>query len=91
MSKAQIHFQYKEHNYIVNHEAHDKDKIILPDGRVLEIHGWKEAEPPTPIELVEIFHPTVTYDAEVVARLAQIYDAALAVEVTLQNFESEPE
>jgi len=91
MVDRQIHFQFENRNYIVDHKAYDKERVILPDGRVLEIHGWKEAEPPTPIELVEIFHPTVTLVPDVVARLAEIYDAAKAYEVTLQNFEREPE
>lgn len=91
MPEAQIHLQLGNRNYIADHEAYDKERIILPDGRVFEVHGWKEAEPPTPIELTEIFRPTVKLGTDVVARLAEIFDAALAEEVTLQNFESEPE
>ncbi len=57
MSKQkQIEFEWKNRRYAVSLWAADVDKIVLPDGTLLEVNGWTESFPPIPKELVEVSH-----------------------------------
>lgn len=51
-----IEFVYEGVPYTVSSRAYDTDLIILPDGRALEVYGWSETEPPSPIELHQVHH-----------------------------------
>lgn len=60
-----IIFEFDGQRYRVPMEAYDYDFIKLPDGRVLEVDGWLESDPPQPMGL------TVLQTAEaVVAEVA---------------------
>ncbi len=48
-----IHFSFEGKNYVVGMDAYDKDCIILPDFTVLDVYGWTESNPPTPIDMVQ--------------------------------------
>lgn len=41
-----IKFSFEDENYEVGMEAYNTNKILLPDGRVLEVSGWLESYPP---------------------------------------------
>ena len=54
--KPQIRFHYDGVNYVVDYEACELNKIVLPDARVLEVGIWYESYPPQPGELTEVPH-----------------------------------
>ncbi len=54
--EPEIRFHYDGVNYVVGMQAYDLNKIVLPDGRVLEATGWYESYPPQPDGLVEVPH-----------------------------------
>lgn len=70
-----IEFRFDEVDYTVSHEAYDLELIVLPDGRVLVVNGWRESEPPIPIELKEIDHGLSHLDP---AEIAQRLDGVVA-------------
>lgn len=49
-----IWFTYEGVHYTVSMRAYDLNKIVLPDGRVLESRGWLESLPPQPSGLHEV-------------------------------------
>ncbi len=61
-----ISFAYNNVSYTVPMEVYDKEKILLPDGRVLKVGRWEMGFPPTPMELEEMgnIHTRSTEEAE---------------------------
>lgn len=51
-----IIFKYEGKNYLVSNKAYDLDRVVLPDGQLLEVEGWKELHPPLPINLRPVNH-----------------------------------
>ncbi len=51
-----ITFDFEGRTYTVGIEAYKLDRIVLPDGRVLEVEGWHESYPPKPKRLHNINH-----------------------------------
>ncbi|MBU1071197.1 hypothetical protein KKG65_02160 [Patescibacteria group bacterium] len=72
-----ISFEYKGKSYLVSDEAYDLNRIVLPNGTLLEAGIWYESLPPqvgrlTPVEhLFKNLEPTV---------IAKQMNAALAQE-----------
>lgn len=56
-----IEFEFEGVSYTVSSKAYDCDLIILPDGRALDVYGWTESEPPSPIKLGEVPHIFMSY------------------------------
>jgi hypothetical protein len=83
--KRDIAFKFEGLRYVVDAEAYDKGKIILPDGRMLEAESWKETDPPEPIGLHEVNHTFLSFEPE---KIAQLLDAVLAIEVEVHTSET---
>lgn len=73
---SQIRFSYEGKDYTVGSEAYNVNRIVLPDGRVLDVEHWLESAPPQPAELHEQTHFVVGTPQEV----AQIMNGVLAQE-----------
>jgi len=60
--------------------AYALDRIVLPDGTVIQVIGWEETMPPKPMELV----PTSVLigDQMTAEQIAELMNGALAREVT---------
>ncbi len=43
-----INFEFEGNQYTVEARAYDLNRIVLPDGRILEATGWLESYPPQP-------------------------------------------
>ena len=73
-----ISFTYEGKRYSVSHEAYDLDRIVLPDGRVLQVEAWKEISPPQPVGLREV--PTV-FSSNTPEDIATLMNGVVAEEV----------
>lgn len=62
-----IEFTYEDISYTVSSRAFIFDLIILPDKRALEVYGWTESQPPSPIELHEVPHIFMNFSPEEIA------------------------
>ncbi len=51
-----IEFVYEGVTYHVSDSAFDVGRIVLPDGRVLELEGWSKMDPPIPTGFTEVSH-----------------------------------
>lgn len=49
--EPQIQFHFESNDYEVSLRAYDLDRIVLPDGRVLDVSNWAETDPPKPLGL----------------------------------------
>ena len=63
-----IEFVYEGKRYTVESRAYDLNRIVLPDGRVLEANAWLESYPPQPEGLHEIPHLFASLPPEEIAR-----------------------
>ena len=54
MDTSLIYFSYDGKEYTVAMTAHDMNLIRLPDGRLLQVHGWRETLPPRPMSIQEM-------------------------------------
>lgn len=52
----EIEFMYEGARYTVPFRAYKLNRIVLPDGRVLEANAWLESYPPQPEGLHEVPH-----------------------------------
>lgn len=43
-----IEFEFEGTKYVVGSQAYERDRIVLPDGRVLKVVTWLESNPPQP-------------------------------------------
>jgi hypothetical protein len=66
VDENKIVFSFEGRSYTVATRAYDVDRIVLPDGRVLDVEGWSEMVPPTPRVLNEVKH-VFSGDPEVIA------------------------
>ena len=49
-----IRFEFEGAKYEVSQAAYNCNLIGLPDGRILEVHGWLELCPPKPAKLTVV-------------------------------------
>lgn len=77
-----IIFGYEDKVYSVGYEAYEKNLIVLPDGRVLEVGCWLESSPPQPAGLHEV--PMLTAGM-VPEQIAKLYNGALATVAELDD------
>ena len=54
MDTSLIYFSYDGKEYTVTMTAYDMNLIRLPDGRLLQVHGWQETLPPRPMSIREM-------------------------------------
>jgi len=78
MAERQIAFKYEGQRYVVDSKAYDLNKIVLPDGRMLEAESWLESYPPQPQGLHEVNHTFKDLDPE---KIAELLNGVVAVEV----------
>ncbi len=64
----EIEFTYEDKHYTVPSRAYDLNRIVLPDGRVLEATKWLESSPPQPEGLYEVQHLFTSLPPEEIAR-----------------------
>ena len=64
-----IFFSFEEMYYTTDAEAYDLNIIVLPDGRVLEVEGWLESNPPKPAGLHETKNLFASKKPEDIAKL----------------------
>lgn len=64
----EIEFTYQGTRYTVPSRAYDLNRIVLPDGRVLEATGWLESYPPQPEGLHEVLHLFTSLSPDEIAR-----------------------
>jgi hypothetical protein len=72
-----IIIEFEGVKYEVDLEAYETDKILLPDGRLLQVQGWHESHPPKPVKLCEVKHNFKGTAVET----ANYFGAVLAVRV----------
>lgn len=77
-----IIFGYEGKVYSVGYEAYDKNRIVLPDGRVLEAGGWLESLPPQPTGLYEVPMLTAGMTPQ---EIAQLYNGVVAEVTELED------
>ena len=82
--ERQIAFKYEDRLYAVDMKAYDLNRIVLPDGRMLEATAWLESYPPKPQGLHEVNHTFKSYEPE---KIAQLMNAVVAVEVEIRGEE----
>lgn len=63
----EIEFTYEDKRYTVPLRAYDLNRIVLPDGRVLEANAWLESYPPQPEGLHEVQHLFTSLPPEEIA------------------------
>lgn len=63
-----IEFVYDGKHYTVEAKAYNLNRIVLPDGRVLEADGWLESYPPQPEGLHEVPHLFTNLPLDEIAR-----------------------
>ncbi len=75
-----ITFEYEEKQYSAPANMYDLDRVVLPDGRLLQVEGgWKESFPPKPNGFSEI---KLEYKAQLKpAAIAHFNKAVLATEI----------
>ncbi|KKT39036.1 MAG: hypothetical protein UW22_C0002G0012 [Candidatus Gottesmanbacteria bacterium GW2011_GWB1_44_11c] len=78
MAERQIAFKYEGQRFVVDQKAYDLNRIVLPDGRMLEANSWLESMPPQPKGLHEVLHLFKDLEPE---EIAKQLNAILAVEV----------
>lgn len=64
-----IEFVYEGKRHSVESRAYDLNRIVLPDGRVLEASTWLESSPPQPEGLHEIPHLFVSSGLDEIAQM----------------------
>lgn len=77
-----IIFGYEDKVYSVGYEAYEKNLIVLPDGRVLEVGCWLESSPPQPADLKEVPMLTAGMTPQ---EIAQLYNGVLAQITELED------
>lgn len=80
--KTAITFEYLGSRYTVSSKAYDLDRIVLPDGRMLEAESWLELNPPQPQDLHEVSHTFKSLEPE---KIAELMNAVVATE-TIAHF-----
>ena len=60
-----IKFEFEGKHYQVDDDAYVLEKIVLPDGQLIQINGWHETKPPEPIKLYVITHDFKGSPAEI--------------------------
>lgn len=71
-----IDFAWKNVPYEVGQEAYDLNKIVLPDGTLLEVGMWLDSMPPQPRELRELSHPYK--EKKTAEEIAKIFNGIVA-------------
>lgn len=74
-----ISFVWDGKSYEVSNKAYDLDRIVLPDGRILQVASWLETFPVQLGEVYEVEHTLRHLSAE---EIAQYMNGVLATEVT---------
>ena len=76
-----IRFEYEEKQYSAPAKMYDLDRVVLPDGRLLQVQGgWKESFPPKPNGFSEV--PLENKAKLKPAAIALFNMAVLATEIT---------
>jgi hypothetical protein len=74
-----IEFIWNGHSYKVGMEAYDKNRIVLPDGILLEAEEWLESHPPQPIELHQIRHNFLGLGQDEIAKKLDAVPATIVI------------
>lgn len=79
MEERQISFRFGGSGYVVDYEAYELGRILLPDGRLLEPNSWTNSNPPEPIGLHEVSHE---FKELGLVEIANKLDAVIAEEIS---------
>ncbi len=78
MDERQISFRFDGSAYVVDYEAYELGRILLPDGCLLEPNSWTNSNPPEPIGLHEVSHEFKELE---IVEIANKLEAVIAEEV----------
>ncbi|MDO8571482.1 MAG: hypothetical protein Q7R79_02290 [bacterium] len=65
-----IKFSFEDQEYLAGSDFYDKDRVVLPDRRILDVEdGWSEKLPPAPCRLIQVGTGNNSVSVEVIAEL----------------------